>query len=390
MLRSLLKKYMKKLIINCIVLTIVSLFVGCKSIPQEAVTTPDFIQNYYAVSEEDCNFVFEFINQSNKNLKIVSFISEPKEMNLKYNPLIVSDIISVRPGECFECKYNADRLIKDFGKKYCVGIHCFEKSWHWWYTIEKGMKYKRVRIIVTNTDYEGSTMLYPPFKSNNKFTFEEVPSEYNNQNYIGYLITNTPDKYKSFYDTRVFYTNKSNNYGRVSNLFTCSCIELIQESLDKGDFSIITVGDGYKVLGLNNDPLDLNNYISKENEAYDFIYEIVNNSSDKIKAANIIFDDEKYSHVLTLANDIEIEPGKSFQIKYNLETLKKIYGQNSILGLDVKKADDKQWLRGWANNFDHKNDKHTIVVSDGTGEQALDVFDLWKDFSDFEKGVLVY
>ena len=57
---------MKKLIINCIVLTIVSLFVGCKSIPQEAVTTPDFIQNYYAVSEEDCNFVFEFINQSNK------------------------------------------------------------------------------------------------------------------------------------------------------------------------------------------------------------------------------------------------------------------------------------------------------------------------------------
>ena len=134
----------------------------------------------------------------------------------------------------------------------------------------------------------------------------------------------------------------------------------------------------------------MNNYISKENEAYDFIYEIVNNSSDKIKAANIIFDDEKYSHVLTLANDVEIEPGKSFQIKYNLETLKKIYGQNSILGLDVKKADDIQWLRGWANNFDHKNDKHTIVVSDGTGEQALDVFDLWKDFSDFEKGVLVY
>ena len=30
------------------------------------------------------------------------------------------------------------------------------------------------------------------------------------------------------------------------------------------------------------------------------------------------------------------------------------------------------------------------VVSDGTAEQALDVFDLWKDFSNFEKGVLVY
>ena len=61
-----------------------------------------------------------------------------------------------------------------------------------------------------------------------------------------------------------------------------------------------------------------------------------------------------------------------------------------VLALDVKKVGDTKWIRGWANNFDHKNDKHTIVVSDGTAEQALDVFDLWKDFSNFEKGVLVY
>ena len=163
---------------------------------------------------------------------------------------------------------------------------------------------------------------------------------------------------------------------------------MIQEFLDKEDFSIITLNDGTKALALNNDPLDLNNYISNEN--YDFIYEIVNNSSEKIVAANIVFDDEKYSNLLSLSNDIEIEPGKSYQIKYNLGTLKKIYGEKSVLGIDVKKASDKQWIRGWANNFDHKKDKHIVVVSDGTQDRALDIFDLWKDFSELEKGIMIY
>ena len=134
----------------------------------------------------------------------------------------------------------------------------------------------------------------------------------------------------------------------------------------------------------------MNAFISKENEDYDFIYEIVNNSSDKIVAANIVFNDEKYSKVLSITNDIEIEPGKSYQIKYTLETLKKIYGEKSVLGIDVKKESDKQWIRGWSNNFEHKNDKHIVVVSDGTQDRALDIFDLWKDFSELEKGIMIY
>ncbi len=381
---------MKKLIINCILISLAILNIACKSVPQEAFTSPDYIQNYYAASDEDCNFIFEFINQSNKPLKLQGFVSETKKLINQYDPLITTSIILVDAGECITFKINANILLKDFNKNYSVGLHCFEKQWSWWQNINKEMKYNRFRVLVTNDFQEGGQTFNLPFKSKNKFEINEISVEYENKPYLSYLITETTDDYKNVFDSRVFYTNNSNNNSRISNLFTCSCKELIQEYLDKGDFSIIKINDGFKVLALNNDPLDLNNYISKENEAYDFIYEIVNNSSDKIKAANIIFDDEKYSHVLTLANDVEIEPGKSFQIKYNLETLKKIYGQNSILGLDVKKADDKQWLRGWANNFDHKNDKHTIVVSDGTGEQALDVFDLWKDFSDFEKGVLVY
>ena len=381
---------MKKLIINCILISLSILNIACKSVPQEAFTSPDYIQNYYAESDEDCNFIFEFINQSNKPLKLQGFVAETQKLINQYNPLITTSIILLDAGECITFKLNANKLIKDFNKNYSVGINCFEKQWSWWQNINKGMKYNRFRVVVRNDSQEGGQTFNLPFISKNKFEISEFSVEYEKKQYLAYLITETTDEYKSVFDLRVFYTNKSNNSGRVSNIFTCSCKDIIQEFLDKEDFSIITLNDGTKALALNNDPLDLNTYISKENEDYDFIYEIVNNSSEKIVAANIVFDDEKYSNLLSLSNDIEIEPGKSYQIKYNLGTLKKIYGEKSVLGIDVKKASDKQWNRGWANNFDHKKDKHIVVVSDGTQDRALDIFDLWKDFSELEKGIMIY
>ena len=381
---------MKKLIINCILITLAILTIACKSVPQEAYYSQDYINKYYATSDEDCNFIFEFINQSNKPLKLEGYIAETKNIINYYDPLITSSVILVEAGECLTFKINADRLIKDFNKKYSIGINCFEKNWHWWQNINKGMKYNRFRVVVKNDLQEGGQVFNPSFKSKNKFEISEFSVEYEKRPYLSYLITETTDKYKNVFDSRVFYTNNSNNSGRVSNIFTCSCKEKIQELLDKEDFSIITLNDGTKALALNNDPLDLNAFISKENEDYDFIYEIVNNSSNKIVAANIVFNDEKYSKVLSITNDIEIEPGKSYQIKYTLETLKKIYGEKSVLGIDVKKESDKQWIRGWANNFEHKNDKHIVVVSDGTQDRALDIFDLWKDFSELEKGIMIY
>lgn len=381
---------MKKLIKNIVLLTIVSLFAGFKTFSQETYYSQDYINKYFAASDEECTFIFEFINQSNKLLKLETYIAETNKLNNQYEPLITSEIIVVGAGQSKTFKINADKLINDCSLGYSCGINCFEKNWHWWQNINKEMKNKRLRIVVKNDSNEGGQNFNLPFKNKNKFEINEISVEYENRTYMSYLITNTTDDYINVFDTRVFYTNNSNNYGRVSNLFTCSCKDLIQERLDKGEFSIITLNEGYKVIALNNDPLDLNNYISQENEDYDFIYEIINNSSNIIYAANILFDDEKLSNVLTLSNDVEIEAGKSYQIKYKLETLKKIYGEKSVLALDVKKVGDTKWIRGWANNFDHKNDKHTIVVSDGTAEQALDVFDLWKDFSNFEKGVLVY
>lgn len=379
---------MKKLIINCIVLTFVSLFIGCKSIPQNIDYTSDYISKYYSTSDKDCNFIFEFINQSNKPLKLEGFIAETTKLINYYDPLVTTSVILVDAGECVTFKLNSDLLIKDFSKKYSIGINCFEKNWHWWQNINRGMKNNRFRVVVKNDSQEGGQVFNPSFKSKNKFEISEFNVEYEKRNYLSYLITETTDEYKSVFDLRVFYINESNNSSRVSNLFTCSCKDTIQELLDNGDFSIIKINDGTKILALNKDPLDLNNYISNDN--YDFIYEIVNNSSDKISAANILFDDDKFTNLLGLSNDVEIEPGKSCQLKYNLETLKKIYGDKGVIGIDVKKSSDKQWIRGWANTFNHKNDKHIVVVSDGTQDRALDIFDLWKDFSDLEKGIMIY
>ena len=84
---------MKKILTICI-LSILTLFIACKSVPQEALTTPDYIHNYYAESDEDCNCIFEFINQSNRQLQISLFIANQREYKKYFNPLLTDSIAS--------------------------------------------------------------------------------------------------------------------------------------------------------------------------------------------------------------------------------------------------------------------------------------------------------
>lgn len=381
---------MKNLFTKCVIILtfvfITFLSVACKSIPQADLNSPDFINRYYATSDDDCSLIFDFINQSNKTLKVSSFISEKENVQGKYNPATSSPIITVDAGECLSVKYNAKKLLKDFNNTYCVGINCFEKGWCWWQTITKDMKYKRIRIIVKDDTQEGGQMLYPPFKSQDRFDLKEITVEYENKSYPAYLITNTPDKYAGVYDTRIFYSNNSNNSSRISNIFNIPCKNIILDLLNKGDFTIAPI-EGYKFLVLNKDPLDLNIY--NQNEDYDFIYEVVNNTSDNLLFANMLFDED--SNIIGFSNDIEIEQGQSYQFKYKMDTLKKVYGDNSLIGIDLKKSQDERWTRGWSNNFDHKNEKYTIVVSDGTQGRLVDVFYVWNDFPlQINDNVLIY
>lgn len=363
----------KVLILPFLIFTI--LFVACKSIPEEAYYSQEYIYKYYAESDEDCSFIFEFINQSNRTLKLEGYIAETTKLINQYDPIITTELLVVEAGECMTFKINADKLIKDFSKKYSIGINCFEKNWHWWQNINKGMKKNRFRVVVQNDSQEGGEIFNPPFKSKNEFVIKEFSVEYENRNYISYMITETPDEYKNVFDTRVFYQNNSNSYGRTSNLFTIGCEELIMDMLNRGDFEITFI-EGYKKLILKNDPLDLNNFIAKED--YDFVYEVVNNTSGNLVFANIITDEK--SQILTLSNDFEIESGQIFQFKYDLKTLKKIYGPESKIGIDLKKSEEKQWIRGWENDYDHHYEKHTVVISDGTQGRLIDTFDLWTDF----------
>ena len=74
-----------------------------------------------------------------------------------------------------------------------------------------------------------------------------------------------------------------------------------------------------------------------------------------------------------------------------MDTLKKIYGEKTSIGLDIKRSQDKQWIRDWINTLDHKNDKHTVIISDGTQNRTLDIFDIWSGFpEDLKKGIKIY
>ena len=104
---------MKKILINCIVLTFVSLFISCKSLPQEDLFSPDSINKYFATSEEECTYIFEFINQSNKALKVEPYLAETKNLINNYKTIVTYSITVVEAGECLIYKINADKLIKD-------------------------------------------------------------------------------------------------------------------------------------------------------------------------------------------------------------------------------------------------------------------------------------
>ena len=361
---------MKKIKIIIALAAFVSILSGCASAKHFEENSNTEITQFYASNDEDCNFIFEFYNESEKILHIVNYISETNKMENQYVPVLTSQDITLKPGQGYIFKLNADRMLKIFKKGYSVAINCYEKEWHWGYSIEKDMKYRRVRVIVTNDSNEGGKMIYPPFNSENKFIVQESAIDHNGKPFFAYDLIDTQEGFGAYFDTRVFFVDRN---GKFSNIFPGSCKEVIEELLNKKSFMILNF-EGGKYIMLNTNPLDLEDYLLKSD--YDFIYEIINNTSGPITVANVMLTED--SRPVGWTEDVVIEKGKTYQFNYDLKTLQKIYGSNAVICTDVK-TESSEWFRGWFGKLDWYNQKYSVYFADGTEGRTLDGTDLRSD-----------
>ncbi len=110
-------------------------------------------------------------------------------------------------------------------------------------------------------------------------------------------------------------------------------------------------------------------------EDYDFIYEVINNTSGILTVAPFISGNNK---TLAKAADVVIEEGESYQFKYKLSTLKKLYGSSSYIGCEFE-PDWKWRCQGWMNDFNVENQKHIVKVSDAADPNyCMDGENIWE------------
>ena len=109
-------------------------------------------------------------------------------------------------------------------------------------------------------------------------------------------------------------------------------------------------------------------------EDYDFIYEVENDTSGSLTVATFISNGKK---TIAKAADVEIKKGESYQFKYNLKTLKKLYGAASYIGCEFE-PEWKWRCGGWMNNFNVENQKRIVKVTDASDPQyCLDSENIW-------------
>lgn len=113
-------------------------------------------------------------------------------------------------------------------------------------------------------------------------------------------------------------------------------------------------------------------------EGYDFIYEVVNNTSGTLTVATYVQSGDKR---LAKAADVALEKGESYQFKYSLKTLKKLYGESAYIGCEFE-PEWKWRCYGWTNNFNVENQRHIVKVTDAADPSyCMDGENIW-DFID--------
>ena len=90
---------MKKVYFALALSLLLGLFSACATTGNASDTSKNDITQYYAKSDDDCSFIFEFFNESEKDLHIVNYITENKKLNNQFVPLISSEDITLPAGE---------------------------------------------------------------------------------------------------------------------------------------------------------------------------------------------------------------------------------------------------------------------------------------------------
>ena len=101
-------------------------------------------------------------------------------------------------------------------------------------------------------------------------------------------------------------------------------------------------------------------------EGEDFIYEVVNNTSDELTVANYIRDYSKekfYEGILAQTKDVVIAKGETYQFKYKTSDLEQYENGSTSLGCFFTPK-GKWTCGGWENGLDRANEVHTVTVTD--------------------------
>lgn len=133
----------------------------------------------------------------------------------------------------------------------------------------------------------------------------------------------------------------------------------------------VTDSEDYCIEGVNSYRfLDVKELIEAEDD-YDFIYEVVNNTSGKVTIANYIRswnNSTKKDKYLAQTKDIVLEKGKTYQFKYSTAELQEAFkaeDNNTSIHLGCFFTPEDKWTcGGWENSLTNKNKIHRVTLTD--------------------------
>src|SRR5574344_558648 len=122
----------------------------------------------------------------------------------------------------------------------------------------------------------------------------------------------------------------------------------------------------------------------QSDRTYDFIYEVVNNTSGTLSIANYLrnssINNYYDSFIARSAEFITLAVGETYQYKYNLTELKKTY-LGSSLSLGCYFYPSGKWqCSGWENDLTTTtNQKNTVTVTDASSDYCMNGENTWSN-----------